>query len=363
MSALEQEVAKLDAQIAAQQAAREAHSDVTAIRPTDADQRSRNLMRPRTLDGVIGQATAKTLMKAAITRALFRHDPLDHVLLVGPSGTGKSTFSHVVANEMGVAVYEVEAPVSFDTLMQLRAVMRDGDILKIEEIHQQGIMERRGRSAATQPEVLYAVMEDRTIPTESGVLPFPRITVIGTTTDEGLLPDAFLNRFPLRPRLQSYSEDELVLMAARNAHTLGLEVRRNAARLIAAASRHVPREVNNLVKNCALFVDDDEVIDRACVREVLRINGTTEDGLTGDMQAMLRFLLTRGRRQLADGTVRYQASVNTIATGIGKSRDSKAIALRVEPFLIAQGYVQVAHGGRTLTDQGVERARELTGEA
>jgi Holliday junction resolvasome RuvABC ATP-dependent DNA helicase subunit len=85
----------------------------------------------------------------------------------------------------------------------------------------------------------------------------------------------------------------------------------------------------------------------------------TEDGLTRDMQNTLTFLLTKGKRTKADGEVVYQASVNTIATAIGKSRDSKAIALRVEPYLIEQGYLQVGHGGRTLTDAGIERAGEL----
>jgi Holliday junction resolvasome RuvABC ATP-dependent DNA helicase subunit len=96
----------------------------------------------------------------------------------------------------------------------------------------------------------------------------------------------------------------------------------------------------------------------ATAREVLDVNGITADGLTPDMQAMLTFLYTRARQQTHD-EVRYQASVNTIATAIGKSRDSKAISLRVEPYLIERGLVQVTHGGRRLTDAGVARAREL----
>jgi Holliday junction resolvasome RuvABC ATP-dependent DNA helicase subunit len=137
-----------------------------------------------------------------------------------------------------------------DTLLDLREVMRDGDILRIEEIHQQAVMERRGKSSATQPEVLYALMEDRTITTGVGVLPYPHITIIGTTTDEGMLPDAFLNRFALRPHLEPYD------------------------------------------------------------------------------------------------------------TAIGKSRDSKAISLRVEPYLIEQGFIQIGQG-RVLTEAGINRAEEL----
>jgi Holliday junction DNA helicase RuvB len=151
---------------------------------------------------MIGQDRTKALMRRVIDATLKRRQPLDHVLFVGPSGTGKSTLANVIANELGVDCYQVEAPVSHDTLLALREVMRDGDVLFIDEIHQQAIMERRGRSVSTQPEVLYHVLEDRTIVTETGVLPFPAITVIGATTDEGMLPDAFVNRFPLRPALE-----------------------------------------------------------------------------------------------------------------------------------------------------------------
>jgi Holliday junction resolvasome RuvABC ATP-dependent DNA helicase subunit len=327
------------------------------VRPASADQRTRNEFRPRTLAGVIGQRPAKELLAAALDAARRTGRPLEHVLFVAASGTGKTTFSHVLASELDVAVYEVEAPVSYDTLLELRETMRDRDILKVEEIHQQGIMERRGRGGGTQPEVLYAIMEDRVMATAEGVLPFPAITVIGTTTDEGRLPDAFVNRFPIRPRLVAYTEGEIVLMAARNARALGMQITRPAARLLSAASRRVPREIGNLVRNCAMLGVDP--INSHAARRVLTLNGITEDGLTPDMQAMLTFLLTRARRESKDGEVRYQASVNTIATAIGKSRDSKAIALRVEPYLIEQGLVQVTHGGRQLTDAGVCRAKEL----
>lgn len=328
----------------------------STLRPADAGDRTKNPLRPQTFDGIVGQEQAKELMRAAVASAKRTGKPMEHTLLVAPSGTGKSTFSHVVAAEMGVHVYELEAPVSFDTLVELREVMRDGDILKIEEIHQQGIMERRGKSGATQPEVLYAVMEDRVLPTPTGLLPFPAITLIGTTTDEGMLPDAFLNRFALRPRLHAYTREQLWTIVVKNCHTLGLTVTRQGADIFAGACSGVPRHVNNLVKNAVLFGDK---LDRALARRVLELNDITEDGLTADMQAMLRFLFLRGRQVNATGETKFQASVNTIATAIGKSRDSKAIALRVEPYLIGQGLVQVTHGGRRLTDAGIDRAREL----
>lgn len=336
---------------------RSADSESTSgIRPSDTHDRSQNPFRPERLDDVVGQEPAKRLMRAAINTTRERGEPLPHVLLVGPAGTGKTTFSHAIANELDVRVFDVEAPVSYDTLVELREVMADRDLLKIEEVHQQGIMERRGRATALLPEVLYSVMEDRVMQTQRGPVPFPKVTIIGTTTDEGLLPDAFISRFPLRPRLERYSREQLWKIAVKNAHTLGLEVTRQGADVLTDASRGVPRQINNLVVNAGLV---GKRLDRATALDVLQLNGITEDGLTPDMQAMLTFLLQHAARRAADGGVRYQASVNTIATAIGKSRDSKAIALRVEPYLIERGLVQVGHGGRMLTDAGAARAREL----
>lgn len=353
-----------DAYIAIQEAERqrlEAIQQVQspAIRASAAHERSGNVLRPEGLDDVIGQDQAKSLLAAAVRSSKARNEPLDHMLMVGPSGTGKTTLAHVIASEVGADVYELEAPVSMDTLLELRTTMKDGDILKIEEIHQQAVMERRGRSSATQPEVLYAVMEDRVIPTSEGILPFPKITLIGTTTDEGMLPDAFVNRFPLKPRLRPYTVQQLDAIAIANSRDLNLRITYKAARIFASASRGVPREVNNLVRNALVLTEPGELCDAAQAMAVLESNEIESDGITADMRSMLVFLLTRARQVTADGEVKHQASVSTIATAIGKSRDSKAISLRVEPFLIGKGYVQVTHGGRRLTDAGIKRAAEL----
>lgn len=355
------EEAELRSQILldATEGAEESTSD--APQPVGTAERSKNPLRPATFDEMIGQEDAKRMLRRVVEQAARASKPLDHVLLVGPSGTGKSTFSHVLANELDVDVYEVEAPVSHDTLLTLRETMNDRDILRIEEIHQQAIMERRGRGASTEPEVLYNVLEDRTIVTESGVLPFPEITIVGTTTDEGLLPEPFLNRFPLRPRLVTYTEQELTVIAHHNAHALDLSMPDTAAALFAGAARGVPRQVNNYVRNARSLTGGDEISTELAEEVVFDLNGVTRDGLTPEMADMLRFLYTKGKRTTAQGDVVYQASVSTIATGIGKSRDVKAITLRVEPYLIQQGYVQVTHGGRRLTDLGINRTQRLLG--
>jgi Holliday junction DNA helicase RuvB len=241
-------------------------------------------------------------------------------------------------------------------LLELREAMLDGDVLFIDEIHQQALAERRGKTADTQPEVLFSVMEDRTLVAGGSVIDFPAITVMGATTDEGLLPDAFVNRFPLRPQLDTYTEADLTRIAGMNARVLGVEITLEAAIKLARASRGVPRQVNNYVRNGASLAT---TIDAALADVVLgELNRVTEDGLTLDMQRTLTFLYTRGKRTTRRRTT-YQASIGTIATAIGKSRDSKAVTLRVEPYLIEKGYLQVGHGGRMLTPAGVKRAKEL----
>lgn len=334
-------------------------------KPISSDDRSKNALRPNTFDEIIGQDKAKKMMTRMCDAAKIS-GRLDHCLLVGPAGTGKTTFSNVIANTLGSDCYQIAAPVSLETLMELREVMQDGDILLVDEIHMQAAQERRGKTASTAPEVFLQLLEDSVIATPEGMLEYPRITVIGATTDEGMLPDPFIARFPLRPRLEKYSVVDLGEMAVWNAAKLGYRIQIEAAHAFARAARFTPREVNNYMKNAVSLCGPDKIIKLDLAHEVLYdLNGVTPDGLTPDQQAMLVFLYTRARRIRRARTatdrdeVTYQASVTTIATAIGKSRDAKAIQLRVEPYLIDLGLIQVGHGGRILTDAGIARAAEL----
>jgi holliday junction DNA helicase RuvB len=330
------------------------------LTPADTTAASGNVMRPESWDEVIGQEHVKRLLSRMVAAAKDRGRPLGHCLFRGPAGTGKTTLAHVIAHELGRHIYQLEAPVSADTLAELAEVMQDGDILFLDEIHQQALPDRRGRQSATTPEVLFSIMEDFTMPTPYGVIEFPRITIMGATTDEGALPDAFIDRFPIKPMLEPYSVDEMVQIVNLAARKIGLHPTRVAARMFAEASRGVPREVNNFLRNADELGAD--ILTPGLAFEVVHdLNGYTDDGLTPDMQALLIFLYTRARR-VSKGEVVYQASVNSIATAIGKSRDTKAIQLRVEPYLIREGYLQVLHGGRALTERGIERAHELADE-
>jgi Holliday junction resolvasome RuvABC ATP-dependent DNA helicase subunit len=317
-----------------------------------------NPLRPTCLADVIGQERTKRLLGRAIDSVYERRRPLEHTLLLGPSGTGKTTLAMTLGAEMKVDVYHLSAPISFDTLASLRTLMYAGDLLFIDEIHLQAIQERRGKTAGTQPEVLFSIMEDRTLVTPSGVLPYPEITLIGATTDPGLLPEPFLNRFALRPVLEPYTDPDLARIVRANANVLEVALTEPAVMVLVRASRRVPRECNNLVRSASILHKPGATVGEREALDVLQMLGLTTDGLTPQMQAMLRYLLA-SPRNTRDGVL-YSASVGSIATGIGLARDRKAVELHVEPWLIQQGWVQVQAGvGRILTDRGVERARRL----
>lgn len=331
---------------------------ISQLKPSSKTAASGNELRPERWDDIVGQAKAKRLLARMVAASKARRRPLDHTLLVGASGTGKTTFANVIANELGTQVWQFEAPINSVTLGELATVMQDGDILFLDEIHQQAAGDRRGRQGSTNPEILFSVMEDFTLPTPTGVMEFPRITVIGATTDPGQLPEAFLNRFPIRPRLESYTEDDMLEIAMRSSRKAGVALTRMAGLTFARASRGVPREVNSFIRNARTLTH--EAVRPPLAEEIVcELHGYSLDGLTGDMQGMLTFLYQRGMRVSGKGEVIYQASVSTIATALGFSRDQKAVVLYVEPHLIQRGYVQVRNGGRALTPAGIQRAKEL----
>jgi Holliday junction DNA helicase RuvB len=335
-------------------------NNLPALRPVSTGDRSDNPLRPSNLEEMVGQPTLKRLMRRIIDGARDYNAVLDHVLLAGSSGTGKTTLAHIIANELGRDCYQVDAPVSHELLTELGRVMRRGDILFVDEIHQQVAGDRRTANKAANAETFYHVMEDRKLATARGVVDFPEITIIGATTDTGLLPEPFLARFPLKPHLERYSVSDMTELARRNAAVLMIDITEGGATMLANASRNNPRQMNSYVRNARTLYAAS--IDDAIAREIIvELNATTLDGLTADMAGMLRYLLSQERYVRATGETRYQASVNSIATAIGKSRDTKAVALYVEPYLIERGFVQVAHGGRILTPTGVQRARQLNG--
>lgn len=224
--------------------------------------------------------------------------------------------------------------------------------------HMQISGDRRGITQACDPESFYMLLEDGILATPRGPQPFPHVTWIGATTDVGLLPEPLSNRFPLQPRLAPYSEEEMTQIAAMNASALGLELDAGVAEVFGGACRLNPRQCNSYMR-AAKSLSADFTVGRELATEVIvDLASTTLDGLTDSMQTVLKFLYQRCQRT-TKGEVIYSASVNTLATACGHGRDTKAVSLLVEPWLLQRGLLEVRPSGRTLTDAGVARAKEL----
>lgn len=329
------------------------------LKPVDFDQGSSEL-RPASLDQMVGQDALKPLLRRLIDNSHRTGKRLPHLLMVGASGTGKTTISIVVARELGARCFALKAPVDMDTLEALRTQARDGDVVFVDEVHMQVSGDRRGIMQACDPESFYLLLEDGILASSRGRVPFPDVTWIGATTDVGLLPEPLSNRFPLQPRLAPYTLPDMSRLATANASALGLTLQPGVAEVLASACRLNPRQLNSYMRNIeALTVHQGVTVDLAT--EVVRdLCGCTLDGLTPSMQTCLRYLYKSCRREYRDGRVMYACSVNQLATACGHGRDTKAISLLVEPWLIQAGLLGVQHTGRTLTEAGVERAKELS---
>lgn len=326
------------------------------LQPADLDV-ARNPLRPTTLDEMVGQSRLKPLLRRLIESAQQSGRPLDHLLLVGASGTGKSTTAMVVARELGARVFMLKAPLATDVLVALQESAQDGDVVFVDEVHLQVSGDRRGITQACDPEAFYSLLEDGILATPEGPTPFPHVTWIGATTDVGLLPEALSNRFPLQPRLAPYTTAEMTVIAKRNAQRLALRLAPGVAEMFAGACRLNPRQLNSYMRSARSLGRGHVTLELA--REVIQdLCSTTLDGLTDSMQTVLRFLYRNCRRESKAG-VTFSASVNTLATAAGHGRDTKAISLLTEPWLLQQGFLEVRPTGRTLTPLGIERAVDL----
>jgi len=329
--------------------------ELPTIKPINGHE-STNPLRPRTLSEMIGQQRLKPLLARLIATAKTQGRPVPHLLMVGAAGTGKTTLATVIGNEIGRQVFALKAPVDTAMLMALQKTAQDRDVIFIDEVHLQCSGDRRGLTTACDPESFYALLEDGVLATPSGPLSFPNVTWVAATTDAGLLPQPLIDRFVVQPQLDPYTEDEMAILAQANAVALGLRIETIAAVMFGRASRGIPRQLNTYVKQARAL--GHIVITEAVAYEVIvELSSTTLDGLTRPMVNMLRFLLASPR--IVKGETSYKASVNSIATAIGFGRDTKHVALMVEPELMRRGLVQVTSGGRMLTDAGIARARAL----
>jgi Holliday junction DNA helicase RuvB len=320
---------------------------VTSTRATDEDVQFEAGLRPRTLDEYIGQDRVRENLHVSITAAKQRREALDHVLLYGPPGLGKTTLAYVIGNELGVPVRTTSGPVleKAGDLAAMLTNLKEREVIFIDEIH---------RMAATIEEILYPALEDYELDIVIGQgpgarsvkVPLQPFTLIGSTTRAGLLTAPLRSRFGIVHRLDFYTDADLEVIVRRSSRILGTPITDDAAAEIARRSRGTPRIANRLLRR---------VRDYAQVRA----RGDVTMPVTQAALAMLevddrgfdeidRRLLKTIIEKFGGGPV----GVNTIAAAISEEKD--AIEDIYEPFLIQIGFIDRTPRGRVATARAYE---------
>lgn len=299
-------------------------------------------LRPQTFDEYIGQERLKKNLKLAITAAKKRSEPIDHVLLYGPPGLGKTTMASVIANEMGVGLRITSGPAieRAGDLASILTNLTDGDILFIDEMH---------RLSRAVEEVLYSAMEDFKLDIIIGKGPaarsirldLPKFTVIGATTRTGSLAAPLRDRFGHIYRLEFYSPDEIAKIISRAAKILSSKIDANSANLLSTRARLTPRIANRLLKRVRDYADvnGDGIIDTTMTTSALELMEIDELGLDPADRNLLESILTI----YGDKAV----GLNTIAALTGD--EMTTIEDYYEPYLMQIGFIERTPRGRVVT--------------
>ncbi len=309
----------------------------TEYAPEDTD--AEVTLRPKVFDEYIGQEKAKEVLKIYIDAAKQRGDALDHVLLYGPPGLGKTTLSNIIATEMGVNLRVTSGPAieKQGDLAALLSNLNEGDVLFIDEIH---------RISRNVEEILYPAMEDFALdiiigkgPAARSIrLPLPKFTLIGATTRAGQLTTPLRDRFGVLLRLELYTTEELATIVKRSAGILGVPITEDGALEIASRSRGTPRIANRLLKRVRDYaqVRGDGEIDLRAAQGALKMLEIDELGLDETDRRMLETII-----KFYDGG---PVGLETLAATVGE----EAITLEdvYEPYLMQIGYLNRTPRGR-----------------
>jgi len=301
-------------------------------------------VRPKVISEYIGQTAVREQLQLAMDAAKYRQEHLDHVLLYGPPGLGKTTLSHIIAEEMGSQLRQTSGPV-IDKPGDLAAILtrlEPHDVLFIDEIH---------RLSPIVEEVLYPAMEDFQIDIVIGDGPaaqtvkidIPPFTLVGATTRAGLLTSPLRDRFGIVQRLEFYSDAELTQIVERSAHILGLNTELNGALEIAKRSRGTPRIANRMLRRVRDFaqVKGNGIITQQIANEALNLLEVDPLGLDKMDRRLLEMMIEKFEGR--------PVGIDSISTALGEERGT--IEDVIEPFLVQQGFLIRTPRGRVVTRQ------------
>ena len=318
------------------------HDRISSAVPREEDQAFDRAIRPKILGDFVGQSKVKQQMSIFITAARNRAEALDHVLIFGPPGLGKTTLAHIVANEMKVNLRQTSGPV-LERPGDLAAILTNlepNDVLFVDEIH---------RLSPVVEEVLYPALEDFQLDIMIGdgpaarsiKLDLPPFTLVGATTRAGLLTSPLRDRFGIVQRLEFYSTEELEQIAERSAGILNLALEAKGGRQIAGRARGTPRIVNRLLRRVRDFaeVQADGVVTESVAISAMDMLDVDPNGF----DAMDRRLLQTIIEKFDGGPV----GIDSLAAALGEERGTIEDVL--EPYLIQQGFMMRTARGRVAT--------------